>query len=87
MPYALLWDCVIRFNAHGPESLINNPSPGVPPKLEAEHRSFLSRVVEDGPIRAVHGVVRWRACDLIALLQEGVGLSALIRRDLCRLGL
>jgi hypothetical protein len=49
----------------------------VPPKLEAEHRAFLSRVVEEGPIPAVHGVVRWRACDLIALLQEEFGLSVL----------
>jgi len=70
-----LRDWVIRFNGHGPEGLINNRSPGVPPKLEAEHRAFLSRVVEEGPIPAVHGVVRWRACDLIALLQEAFGIS------------
>ena len=70
-----LRDWVIRFNGHGPEGLINNRSPGVPPKLEAEHRAFLSRVVEEGPIPAVHGVVRWRACDLIALLQEEFGIS------------
>jgi transposase len=68
-------DWVIRFNAHGPEGLINTPSPGVPPKLEAEHRALLSRVVEEGPIPAVHGVVRRRACDLIALLQEEFGIS------------
>src|SRR5512137_1813124 len=62
-----LRDWVIRFNKHGPEGLINITSPGVRPKLDVEHRVFLSRVVEEGPIPAVHGVVRWRACDLIAL--------------------
>jgi len=70
-----LRDWVIRFNAHGPEGLINIASPGVSSKLAAEHRAFLSRVVEEGPIPAVHGVVRWRACDLIALLQEEFGIS------------
>jgi hypothetical protein len=28
-----------------------------------------------GPIPAVHGVVRWRACDLIMRLHEEFGLS------------
>ena len=70
-----LRDWVIRFNAHGPEGLINIASPGVSSKLAAEHRAFLSRVVEEGPIPAVHGVVRWRACDLIALLQAEFGIS------------
>jgi transposase len=31
--------------------------------------------VEEGPIPAVHGVVRWRACDLIMRLHEEFGLS------------
>jgi transposase len=70
-----LRDWVIRFNEQGPDGLTNIPSPGVAPKLDAAHRAFLSRVVEDGPIPAVHGVVRWRACDLIALLQEEFGIS------------
>ena len=70
-----LRDWVIRFNAHGPDGLINIPSPGVPPKLNDEHRAFLARIVEDGPIPAVHGVVRWRACDLIMRLHEEFGLS------------
>jgi transposase len=70
-----LRDWVIRFNEHGPDGLTNIPSPGARPKLDAAHRAFLSRVVEDGPIPAVHGVVRWRACDLIALLQEEFGIS------------
>jgi len=70
-----LRDWVIRFNEQGPEGLINIPSPGAPPKLNEEHRSFLARVVEDGPIPAVHGVVRWRACDLIMLLHQEFGIS------------
>jgi transposase len=66
---------VIRFNQQGPDGLINIPSPGVPPKLDEEHKAFLARLVEEGPIPAVHGVVRWRACDLIMRLHEEFGLS------------
>ena len=47
----------------------------VPPKLGKKHRAFLARLVEEGPIPAVHGVVRWRACDLIMRLHEEFGLS------------
>jgi transposase len=70
-----LRDWVIRFNAKGPDGLINIPSPGVPPKLGKKHRTFLARVVEMGPIPAVHGVVRWRACDLIMQLHEEFGIA------------
>jgi transposase len=70
-----LRDWVIRFNEQGPDGLINIGSPGVPPKLTEEHRAFLARIVEGGPIPAVHGVVRWRACDLIMRLHEEFGLS------------
>jgi hypothetical protein len=44
---------VIRFNDRGPDGLINIPSPGVPPKLDATHREFLARIVEEGPIPGV----------------------------------
>jgi transposase len=70
-----LRDWVIRFNGQGLDGLINIPSPGVPPKLDATHKAFLARIVEEGPMPAVHGVVRWRACDLIMRLQEEFGLS------------
>src|SRR5947209_2408493 len=70
-----LRDWVIRFNDQGPDGLINTPSPGVPPKLDATHRAFLAGIVEEGPIPAVHGVVRWRACDLIMRLHEEFGTS------------
>jgi len=70
-----LRDWVIRFNAQGPDGLINKPSPGAPAKLAEEHKAFLARLVEDGPIPAIHGVVRWRACDLIVRLHEEFGLA------------
>ena len=59
----------------GADGLINIPSPGVPPKLNSRHKAFLARIVEEGPIPAIHGVVRWRACDLIMRLHEEFGLS------------
>ena len=65
-----LRDWVIRFNEQGPEGLINMVSPGSPPKLDEEHRAFLARVVEEGPIPAVHGVVRWRLSDLAEWVME-----------------
>lgn len=70
-----LRDWVIRFNEKGPDGLLNTPSPGASPKLKAEPKAFLARLVEEGPIPAIHGVVRWRACDLIALLHEEFGIS------------
>ena len=56
-----LRDWVIRFNAQGPDGLVNKPSPGAPTKLGDAHKAFLARLVEDGPIPAIDGVVRWRA--------------------------
>ena len=53
-----LRDWVIRFNEQGPDGLINIPSPGAPAKLDERHKAFLARIVEDGPIPAIHGVVR-----------------------------
>src|SRR3954465_1360580 len=70
-----LRDWVIRFNEQGADGLINIPSPGMPPQPNAFHRTFLARIVEEGPIPAIHGVVRWRACDLIMRLHEEFGLS------------
>jgi hypothetical protein len=32
--------------------------------LNAEHRAALMRAIEEGPIPAIHGVVRWRLIDL-----------------------
>ena len=56
-----LRDWVIRFNEQGPDGLVSKPSPGAPGKLTDEHKTFLAQLVEEGPIPAIHGVVRWRA--------------------------
>jgi transposase len=52
-----------------------SPRPGAPAKLNKEHRAFLARIVDEGPIPAVHGVVRWRARDLIMRLHDEFGIS------------
>jgi transposase len=63
-------DWVVRFNAEGPDGLIDRKPPGQPPKLNAAHQRALARMIEDGPIPAVHGVVRWRLVDLMAWVWE-----------------
>ena len=68
-------DWVLRFNAKGPDGLIDGKAPGRPPKLNDEQRQALARIVEDGPIPAVHGVVRWRRKDLAAWLFEEFRIS------------
>ena len=68
-------DWVLRFNAEGPEGLKNRWGPGPAPKLTAEHLRALAELVERGPIPAIHGVVRWRRCDLAQELYEMFGVS------------
>ena len=70
-----LRDWVIRFNELGPEGLINRPSPGCPGKLGPEHKAYLARLIDDGPIPAADGVVRWRGCDLIMRLHDEFSVS------------
>ena len=38
--------------------------------LPDAHRAALQAIIEQGPIPAIHGVVRWRLVDLIAWLWE-----------------
>ena len=57
-------DWVLRFNAHGPEGLVDRKAPGQPSRLNDAHRAALAAMVENGPIPAVHAVVRWRIIDL-----------------------
>src|SRR3954468_5319245 len=68
-------DWVLRFNARGPEGLRTGRAPGAPPRLTDQHRQALQVLVEQGPIPAIHGVVRWRLIDLIQGLWEEFRLS------------
>ena len=37
-------DWVLKFNAHGPEGLLNRKAPGQPSRLKDEHRMALTRM-------------------------------------------
>ena len=63
-------DWVMKFNAHGPDGLINKKAPGQPSKLKNIHRAALAKIIEEGPIPAIHGVVRWRLIDLCQWIFE-----------------
>src|SRR3954451_8384753 len=65
-------DWVLRFNAQGPAGLINGKARGRRAILNETQRAALQAIVEQGPIPAIHGVVRWRWVDLIAWLWEEV---------------
>ena len=65
-----LRDWAHRFNAKGPEGLINGKAPGPVPKLSAEQKQELRRIVETGPDPARDGVVRWRCVDLRRVIKE-----------------
>jgi transposase len=69
-----LRDWVHRFNERGPEGLRDTWWKGNPPRLSAEQQAELSQLVETGPDRAVHGVVRWRRIDLKHLIAERFGV-------------
>lgn len=68
-------DWVLRFNDGGPDGLIDGKAPGPATKLNDEHRRALKEIVEQGPIPATHGVVRWRLVDLAQWLFEEFGVS------------
>ena len=71
----IIRDWVLRFNARGPDGLVDGKSPGAPSKLNADHRRALAEVVEAGPVPAVDGVVRWRRKDLARWLLETFAIS------------
>ena len=44
-------DWVLKFNADGPEGLVDRKAPGQPSKLNDEQRAAITQMIEDGPIR------------------------------------
>ena len=70
-----LRDWVHRFNAQGPDGLLDSWSKGPEPRLSAEQRAEIADLVEAGPDRAVHGVVRWRRIDLQRVILERFGIA------------
>jgi len=68
-------DWVVKFNAHGPDGLIDRKPSGRRSKLTDAHRAALVARVDAGPIPGVHGVVRWRLIDLIQWLSEELRIS------------
>jgi len=63
-------DWVLRFNALGPDGLIDRKAPGQPCRLDGKRRAALARMIEEGPTPAIHGVARWRIVDLCQWLFE-----------------
>ena len=82
-------DWVVRFNARGPEGLIDGKAPGNTCKLNEGQRQALAEMVERGPTPAIHGVVRWRLKDLTLWVWEEFQISlseTTLSRELRALG-
>ena len=62
--------------------MVDGNAPGQPSKLNDDQRQALARMVESGPIPALHGVVRWRLKDLAWWVYEEFRKSAWTRRRL-----
>lgn len=72
-------DWVVKFNAQGPEGLVDRKAPGPSSKLNAVQRVALMAVVESGPMPCIHGVVRWRLVDLCQWLWEEFQVSVAVQ--------
>ena len=71
----IIRDWVLRFNAEGPDGLINRKGSGPPSRLTDEQRAMLRQAVEEGPKPYLDGVVRWRLVDLVQWAREEFGVS------------
>jgi transposase len=72
-------DWVVKFNAQGPDGLIDKKAPGQALRLNDTHRAALARAIDEGPIPAIHGVVRWRLVDLCQWVFEEFRVSVSVQ--------
>jgi transposase len=69
-----LCNWVHRFNAEGPDGLIDRKAPGAEPKLSASQKAELAALVEAGPDPQLDGIVRWRRIDLKDVIHDRFGV-------------
>jgi transposase len=82
-------DWVLRFNAEGPDGLVDRKPPGAAAKLGEKQRRAVAAMIEAGPIPAAHGVVRWRLIDLVQWIWEEFRIAvstATLSRELRAMG-
>ena len=70
-----LRDWVHRFNASGPDGLLDNWTEGPKPRLSSEQMAEIAGIVEAGPDPQKDGVVRWRRVDLKRVIAERSGVD------------
>ena len=68
MDRQILRDWVHRFNAAGPEGLIDRKPAGAARRLTPEQEAELTALIEAGPEFERDGLVRWRCVDLQRLI-------------------
>ena len=57
-------DWILRFNAHGPDGLADDPRTGRPCRLSESEKREVALWIEEGPDTEEDGVSRWRLIDL-----------------------
>ena len=85
-----LRDWVIRYNEHGLEGLSDRWGDGRPPKLDAEEKAALLRIVLAGPDPEASGLSAFTRADLVRICEEKFGKrlhATSMGRLLRRLGL
>jgi transposase len=67
-------DWVHRFNAEGPDGLIDRQAPGPTRQLTPDQRDALAALIRAGPDPEAERVVRWRRVDLQQVIFERFGV-------------